>query len=129
MVARVLIVLGLLLLGFDCADFTVSGIALLGAVLIGLGWWVNRTFARDRWIADPVLSAQLAAVDEELDARELATAYVPLPRVTDGRVCRVCRCTDEAACLSGCWWAEVDLCSSCADDAIAASPWTEGGRR
>jgi len=33
-----------------------------------------------------------------------------------GRACRECGCTDAEACLSGCWWAEEDLCSSCADD-------------
>ncbi len=28
-------------------------------------------------------------------------------------VCRECGCTDEDACLGGCYWVEVDLCSSC----------------
>lgn len=31
------------------------------------------------------------------------------------RRCRVCGCTDEAACPGGCWWVAPDLCSSCAD--------------
>lgn len=30
------------------------------------------------------------------------------------RTCRVCGCTDFAACPGGCWWVEDDLCSSCA---------------
>lgn len=29
------------------------------------------------------------------------------------RTCRSCGCTDERACLGGCWWVEVDLCSTC----------------
>lgn len=28
--------------------------------------------------------------------------------------CRVCGCTDEAACFPTCWWVEPDLCSRCA---------------
>ncbi len=27
--------------------------------------------------------------------------------------CRVCGCTEERACVGGCSWAEVDLCSTC----------------
>lgn len=29
------------------------------------------------------------------------------------RVCRVCGCTWNHACLGGCYWVEKDLCSSC----------------
>lgn len=29
--------------------------------------------------------------------------------------CRVCGCTDERACLGGCYWVEPELCSRCAD--------------
>lgn len=46
----------------------------------------------------------------------------------DVRRCRVCNCTDDVACMSGCWWVEEDLCSSCADDADAAASSLEGGR-
>ena len=28
--------------------------------------------------------------------------------------CRVCGCTDTRACEGGCWWVDVDLCSTCA---------------
>jgi transcriptional regulator with XRE-family HTH domain len=31
-----------------------------------------------------------------------------------GPFCRVCGCTDEAACEGGCYWIEPDLCSACA---------------
>ena len=33
---------------------------------------------------------------------------------TAGRACRVCGCTDAAACLGGCSWIDIDLCSRCA---------------
>lgn len=29
------------------------------------------------------------------------------------RQCRVCGCTDDCACLGGCYWVEYDLCSRC----------------
>lgn len=29
-------------------------------------------------------------------------------------ICRVCGCTEEEACPSGCCWVEADLCSTCA---------------
>jgi hypothetical protein len=29
------------------------------------------------------------------------------------RACRVCGCTDDAACEEGCSWVEADLCSAC----------------
>lgn len=32
-------------------------------------------------------------------------------------VCRICGCTQNNACDGGCYWAEEDLCSSCAQDA------------
>ena len=37
------------------------------------------------------------------------------------RVCRVCGCTQNNACLGGCWWVDVDLCSSCAEAAFAGT--------
>ncbi len=33
----------------------------------------------------------------------------------DVNTCRVCGCTDDNACLGGCWWVEPDLCSRCAE--------------
>lgn len=37
-----------------------------------------------------------------------------LARVTGLRFCRVCGCTDDAACQPGsCFWVEADLCSAC----------------
>lgn len=39
--------------------------------------------------------------------------------------CRGCGATEEVVIASGDWWAEVDLCSSCADDKASS---LEGGR-
>lgn len=37
-----------------------------------------------------------------------------------GMACRVCGCTDSAACDDGCNWVEADLCSRCVDAAVPA---------
>lgn len=39
------------------------------------------------------------------------------------RVCRVCGCSDNDACLPPCWWVEDDLCSSpsCVGDAAVSA--------
>lgn len=41
-------------------------------------------------------------------------AYIRLAERALGRpYCRVCGCTEYAACPDGCFWAEADLCSHC----------------
>jgi len=35
------------------------------------------------------------------------------------RICRICGCTQNNTCLGGCWWVDVDLCSSCAESAFS----------
>lgn len=37
--------------------------------------------------------------------------------------CRVCGCTDSAACPGGCWWVEEDLCSACEGVARGEPSW------
>ncbi|MEL7656176.1 MAG: hypothetical protein AAGU75_09745 [Bacillota bacterium] len=37
-----------------------------------------------------------------------------LERVQTEPVCRICGCTEDNACSGGCYWAEPDLCSTCA---------------
>lgn len=54
-----------------------------------------------------------------------AEEYVSL---WDVRRCRVCGCTDDIACATGCWWVDDDLCSSCDDDQAAAASSLEGPR-
>lgn len=39
--------------------------------------------------------------------------------------CRVCGCTDSNACLEGCEWIELDLCSNCFTAAQELRHWAE----
>ncbi|EYB68839.1 hypothetical protein DEIPH_ctg017orf0216 [Deinococcus phoenicis] len=55
------------------------------------------------------LEAWGPALDAEAAAR---TAYGHLSGYV---ACRVCGCTNNWPCDGGCWWAEDDLCTSCAD--------------
>lgn len=41
--------------------------------------------------------------------------------------CRVCGCTDAEACPLGCWWVEVDLCSSCVGAAVKCATCGKSG--
>jgi hypothetical protein len=53
---------------------------------------------------------------------------VGLQRRAEGQMCRVCGCTNESPCGSGCNWVETDLCSSCAgweDVTASVSPLAE----
>ncbi|MFF2632002.1 hypothetical protein ACFVR6_03875 [Microbacterium sp. NPDC058021] len=52
MTARVLAVLGLLLLGFDCADFEVTGVAVLGAVFLAAAAYLFGVFTHEFWFED-----------------------------------------------------------------------------
>jgi hypothetical protein len=40
---------------------------------------------------------------------------VQIDCIFDVRVCFGCGCTDDFGCSPGCWWIDVDQCSSCAD--------------
>lgn len=44
MIARLLILVGLAILIADCADFTVTGRAIIAALVIALGWLLNQKF-------------------------------------------------------------------------------------
>lgn len=67
MTAVAMVIAGLLMLGFDAADFTITGLSLLGALLIAIGLWVGGAFTRAAWIADAETSARLDLVDQDLD--------------------------------------------------------------
>lgn len=43
----------------------------------------------------------------------LSRAIRLLERALGGRSCRVCGCTEHAACADGCYWTERHLCSRC----------------
>jgi hypothetical protein len=47
-----------------------------------------------------------------------------LPHIRATQKCRVCGCTNEAACFGGCEWVELDLCSRCV---LAANFHREAG--
>ena len=69
MISRALVALGLLILLVDCLDFTVTGVALIGAVVVGAGWVLNHLYG---WlVADDETAAIYAAIDEELERRGL----------------------------------------------------------
>lgn len=63
---------------------------------------------------------------ELAEARQYFAEHDPEQRTMRGRyeirpgkigVCRVCGCTDRRACPDGCFWVELDLCSSCVEEA------------
>lgn len=82
-----------------------------------LGPWWGRAAGTRGGAVDVVETARGSTGDIEvrytvplLDDEEELLAGVP-----DPRVCRVCQCTTERACSPSCYWAEVDLCSVCAE--------------
>lgn len=47
--------------------------------------------------------------------KELIEDCLSNPEVYEEAKCRVCGCTDDQACVGGCYWVEPDLCSQCAN--------------
>lgn len=41
--------------------------------------------------------------------------WCPKKVKSDSRKCKVCGCTDGHACVGGCYWVSVNLCSKCAE--------------
>ena len=74
MTARILIVLGLLLLGFDCADFTVTGITILAIVFFLLAAYFAGAFTREFWFDDeePLTAEEYLAAMAARDGRDAA---------------------------------------------------------
>ena len=62
---KALTILGFLILGFDAADLTITGIAVLALVILLVAAWLGGVFTADFWIAPD--SARLGDVDQELD--------------------------------------------------------------
>ena len=75
--------------------------AVVGQIVAGGGW---------RLLHDPHFSN--AGVDGDPTHIQVIAPlpWAPVPNAA----CRVCGCTDNRACLGGCWWVEADLCSACA---------------
>jgi hypothetical protein len=64
------------------------------------------------WLAGLVILAVLAGVMYE--ACRPGGTHELHDKLAGVRRCRGCGCTDERACLGGCWWVAVDRCSECA---------------
>lgn len=56
----------------------------------------------------------LMALSMCTSSQELLTALEEIEQEIATPRCRVCGCTDDNACPSGCYWVESDLCSACA---------------
>lgn len=67
MIALLLVVLGVFLLGFDAADWSLGGLALLGALLIAAGAWVGGGFDRRAWFGSDAEEERWSRVDVDLD--------------------------------------------------------------
>jgi hypothetical protein len=75
----------------------------------------NTPIGTVREVSTHVLTRDLV---ESLDLPAFTRLHVCLlnprrpPHLDTGR-CRVCGCTNDRACLGGCWWVGLDLCSAC----------------
>lgn len=47
-----LTILGFLILGFDAADLTITGVAVLAVVILMIAFWLAGGFTRAFWVAD-----------------------------------------------------------------------------
>lgn len=56
----------------------------------------------------PRIASSVPTTTGERSAPTWVTLIEPLERA-----CRVCGCTQNRACLGGCWWIDIDLCSAC----------------
>ncbi|MFT4051586.1 MAG: hypothetical protein QM677_04955 [Microbacterium sp.] len=61
-----IVLAGLVLLGFDAADFTITGPSVLATLFIVIGLWLGGVFTVDAWVCDDETSKRLSQVDEEL---------------------------------------------------------------
>ena len=59
MIAIALIIIGLVVLLADCLDLNVTGVAVVGVIIMALGWWLNQALGRAR--------RHVAAIDELVD--------------------------------------------------------------
>lgn len=69
--------------------------------------------------ATEVLKTNFDILDISKNYQDRNSSYVRLYATIEvKRACRVCGCTQYNACLGGCYWAEYDLCSKCANKEI-----------
>lgn len=69
---RILLITGIALVAFDVARWNMTGVAVLGAVLLLIWAWSARVFTLAFWVQpDPAVNARLAEVDADLEERGL----------------------------------------------------------
>ena len=66
---RLLTVAGFLTLGFDAADFTITGLSVAAVLVLLIAAWLGGVFTEEFWIADAELSRELDATDLDLKRR------------------------------------------------------------
>ncbi len=77
-------------------------------------FWKDGTRPEEIWM---FMLQQAAHAPKNARIDLLIVSHMPaLEKALDAqRRCRVCGCTDDNACLGGCYWVEDDLCSECAE--------------
>lgn len=100
--------------------FDVSGVSGIGVVAEGVQF--DDGAVALRWKGDhpsTVAWDSIAAV-LAVHGHHGATELEWLDELEEGvTACRVCGCTDDAACFGGCFWVEPDLCSVCRENGLA----------
>ena len=61
---RVLLIVGLILIGFDVARLNMTGVAMLGVVFLILAAFLAGVFTRDFWISD---NPEYGRIDQQLE--------------------------------------------------------------
>lgn len=100
--------------------FDVSGVSGIGVVAEGVQF--DDGAVALRWKGDhpsTVAWDSIAAV-LAVHGHHGATELEWLDELEEGMTaCRVCGCTDDAACFGGCFWVEPDLCCACRENGLA----------
>jgi hypothetical protein len=101
------------LIGIELDAF--QAFALVGQIQLALRHPENTGVVADlaRRIADELSSTLIAIVPE------IAPLIIAAGWITEGK-CRVCGCTNDAPCPTGCAWVEEGLCSRCSSSVILA---------
>ena len=68
--------------------------------------------AAESLLGDMLMDAVSTAIGDAVPALSDDELPVPIPSLL-GPICRVCGCSEAAACEGGCAWARPDLCTAC----------------
>ena len=69
----VLMLIGLALVLADATDLALGGLAVLGAIIAGLGLWVAGFFTAEWWIGDQAYNDRCDRIDQDLTRQERAS--------------------------------------------------------